>query len=138
MSADLELQKAIRARLVGSPAVIALVPAANILDRHERPAPVPSIVMGETQALDEGVIDRRARVRIYHDLHIWVREPSTEGAKAIAGAVQAAIRSAPFSLGGGYHCPLARISQVRTLRDSNGATSHCVVTVDALVVEVAP
>lgn len=138
MSADLELQKAILGRLTGTPAVISLVPAANILDRHERPAPVPSIILGETQVMDESVIDRRRRVRIYHDLHIWVREPSTEGAKRIAGAVQEAVRGPRLPLGAGYHCTIARVAQERALRDPNGQTSHVILTLEALVVEVLP
>lgn len=138
MSADLELQKAIRARLIATPAVTALVPAASILDRHERPAPKPSIILGESQTVDEGDSISRSRQRIYADLHVWVGEPGTEGAKAIVGAIRAAIHSGRLILSGTYHCADARVSNVRILRDPDGVTSHAVITIDALVLEAQP
>ncbi len=137
MSADLELQAAILARLRGASAVTALVPAASILDRNERPAPRPSIVLGESQLVDEGTSLKRLHHRIYHDLHIWVTEPSTQTCKAISWAIRQAIHSGRLQLGGGFHCADARVSQARHLRDPDGVSSHGVVTINALVVEVA-
>jgi len=131
MSADLEVQKAIRARLV--PAVSALVPAANILDRHERPAPTPSIILGETQEVDEGTSLKRAHVRIFHTIHVWKVEEGLVGCKAICAAIRSAIHSGRLVLGGGYHCADVRVADVRYLRDADGQTSHGVVTVEALV-----
>ena len=45
MNVDLETQKAIRARLISTSAVTALVPANHILDVNQRPAPDPSIIV---------------------------------------------------------------------------------------------
>src|SRR5690606_20915740 len=51
MEPSLALQKAIRARLIGTPAVTALVPAANMLDKNSRPEVFPSIIIGEAQTV---------------------------------------------------------------------------------------
>lgn len=137
MSADLAVQKAIRARLVSTSAVTDLVPATSILDRNSTPAPRPGIVIGDAQEVDEGSSLGRTRTRIFHTLHIWKTEPSREGVKIIAGAVRAAIRSARLDLGSEYHCADWRVSNVRTMSDPDGETSHAVMVVDCLAQEVA-
>lgn len=136
MSADLAVQKALRARLVSTAAVTALVPAASILDRHARPAPDPSIILGEGQTI-EGDDLARLQQRVVLDLHAWKKEPSLAGVKAIAGAVRAALHSGRLVLDAGFHCGDLRVSHMRYLRDPDGETSHAVVTVEALVSEVA-
>lgn len=133
MSADLAVQKAIRDRLVIYPAVTALVPAASILDRNERPAPDPSIILGESQAVDEGDTYADDHTRIYHTLHLWKREPSLEGVKAIAAAIRGAVMSGRFDLPAPYHVAFQKVASARFLRDPDGATSHGVVTVEVLV-----
>ncbi len=138
MNVDLEVQKAIRARLIAASAVVALVPAGHILDVNQRPAPVPSIILGESQSVDEGTSLRRSHVRVYHTAHVWQREASLEGVKAICGAIRAAIHTGRLSLPAGLHCADLRVSQVRFLRDPDGEHSHGVVTVEALIAEVAP
>lgn len=135
MGADIEVQKAIRARLVASPAVTALVPATGIVDSHQRPAPRPGIVLGESQLRDEGTSLQRRHTRVWHTLHIWKREPSLEGVKAISAAVRGALRDNRLSLGGGYHLGDLRVSDGRSMRDPDGETSHAVLTVECLVVE---
>lgn len=136
MSAELALQGAVRARLIGDAGVLALVPAASILDRNERPNPRPSIVIGEAQSLDENDAISRNRIRVYLDAHVWTEELSTEVSKRIVGAIRSALKSRPV-LGNGYHLADCRIRQARFLRDPDGKTAHAVVTIDALVVEVA-
>ncbi|WP_035026600.1 DUF3168 domain-containing protein [Gemmobacter nectariphilus] len=131
------VQVAIRARLVATPAVVALVPAASILDRNQRPAPSPSIVLGESQAVDEGDSIARNRARVYHTLHVWKREPSLEGVKVICAAIRMAIHAGRLDLGAGFHCADVRVSSMRQMRDPDGETSHGVVTVEALVEELA-
>ncbi|MXN48806.1 DUF3168 domain-containing protein [Shinella kummerowiae] len=137
MTPELALQKAVRARLIAETSVISLVPAASILDRNERPAPSPSIVIGEGQSVDEGNSIGRTLTRVYMDLHIWKREPSTEGVKAIAGAIRTAIQKANLPLDPGFHCVDCHVQTVRSLRDPDGETSHAIVTVKALVQEVS-
>jgi hypothetical protein len=137
MSASLAAQKAIRARLVATTAVTALVPATNIIDRNARPNPDPSIVIGEDQELDD---DRIARdvVRIYSTVHVWKRENSLVGVKAIAGAIRNAIAAAPMPVTDGWHFADCHVSTTRFLRDPDGETAHGVVTIESLMREVSP
>lgn len=134
MSIDLEVQKAIRARLttfdVG-------VPPAQIVDVNQRPSAMPAIILGDSQAVDEGSSLRRSHVRVYHTLHLWQREASLEGVKTIAGDIRRAIHSARLVLAPGLHCADARVSSMRFLRDPDGEHSHGVVVVEVLVAEVA-
>ncbi|MBL4918972.1 DUF3168 domain-containing protein [Szabonella alba] len=138
MSAELSVQEALRARLVASPGVTGLVSASAILDANQRPAPSPSIMLGESQAVDEGDSLRRDRQRVWHTLHVWERAPSLEGVKRICGAIRAAVQSGRLDLGPGFHCADWRVSSMRQMRDRDGETSHGVVTVEVLVQEVAP
>lgn len=134
---ELAVQVAIRARLMATPAVTSLVPAASILDVNQRPSPSPSIMLGESQAVDEGTSLRRAHVRVYHTIHVWKQEPSLEGVKVICAAIRAAIHAGRLDLGPGLHCADALVSSMRQMRDPDGETSHGVVTVEVLVCEVA-
>jgi len=136
MSVDLAVQKAIRARLVATLAVTALVPAINILDRNQRPAPSPSINLGDVQVVDEGTSLKRNHSRVYHSLHVWKREPSLEGVKTICGAVRSAIQWNRMDLDAGFHAADVKVSSIRTMRDPDGETSHGVVVVEVLVDEV--
>lgn len=135
MTPELILQKALRERLASFPAVAVLVPAEAILDRNERPAPDPSIIIGEGQGVDEGDSLARNRTRVYLDLHVWKKEPGLEGVKIIAGAIRLAVRSARLALDAPFHCGDCRVSSARFLRDPDGLTSHAIVTVAALVHE---
>lgn len=135
---ELEVQKALRARLVSQQLVTALVPAANILDTNQRPAPRPSIILGESQAIDEGTSLRRSHTRIYHTLHIWVREPSLERAKAIGGAVRTVLMNGRLALPEGLHCADLLVASQRYLRDPDGEHSHGVVTLEILIAEARP
>jgi hypothetical protein len=128
------MQKAIRLRLVGSLSVTALVPAANILDRNARPAPDPSIIIGEGQAVDEERIARNVQ-RIFMDLHVWKKEPSTAGVKAIAGAIRGVLQFERLSLEAPYSAGDCAVTGMRYLRDPDGETSHGVVTLEVLVSE---
>lgn len=133
MSATLALQTAVRARLIGTAAITALVPAASILDRNQRPAPVPSIVLGEAQAVDENTDTERRRTRVFHTLHCFNREPGLAGVQEIAGNVREALHWQRLQLPAPFHCVDARVSGIRLLRDPDGETAHAVVTVEALI-----
>lgn len=135
MSAALALQKAIRGRLTGDPAVTALVPAANIFDRHARPTAFPCIILGEDQEVAADEVARR-HFRVYATLHLWQKEPGLTGVKAIAGAVRRALRDGPWPLDQHYCHDLA-FSGARFLRDPKSETvSHSVVTIEALIEEL--
>ena len=136
MSAELEVQKALRARFTTTAALMALVPASNVLDTNQRPAPVPSIILGESQSVDEGSSLKRTHTRVYHTIHIWKREPSLAGVKAICGLIRQAINFGPrLVMAAPYHCADLQVSSTRTMRDPDGEHSHGVVTVEALIVE---
>lgn len=138
MTPEIALQRALRARLVDTPGVTDLVPADAILDRNARPAPSPSIILGEGQSVDEGDSIKRTRVRVYMDLHIWKKENSTEGVKEIAGAIRAAIRARLMHVAAGIDCHFidCHVQSTRFMRDPDGETSHAIVTVSAKVQEL--
>jgi hypothetical protein len=138
LDASAAIQRALRVRLIGNAGVTALVPAANILDRNQRPAPDPSIIMGEDQVIDApDVMLNRSFVRVFSTIHIWKKEPSTAGVKAIANAIRRAIgvnRMARLDLADpDYVCSDCHINRVQFLRDPDGETSHGVMTVESLV-----
>jgi hypothetical protein len=133
----LAVQKAIRARLTGASAVVALVSASSILDRNERPAPSPSIILGEDQVIDTGTMIDRSVVRVHSTIHIWKEEQGLTGVKAIAGAVWKAIKTGRLALDSGLVCGDCRVNDTRFIRDPDGVTSHGIVTVETLVREVA-
>jgi hypothetical protein len=137
MTPDLTTQKAIRARLVATQAVTDLVPAANILDRNQRPAPSPSIVLGEAQVVDEGTSMKRKHVRVFHAIHIWKKEISLEGVKHISGAIRNALQWSRIDLDPGFHAADIKVAGMRSVRDPDGETSHAIITVEVLVAEVA-
>lgn len=134
MSASLTVQKAIRARLVASSGVTALVSADSILDRNARPAPDPSIIIGEGQSIDDGRIARNVE-RVYSTVDIWKKEIGLTGVSAIAGEIRSAIHSARLSFDAGFHCADCFVSSIRFLRDPDGETAHAVLTVETLVGE---
>lgn len=136
MSVSLALQIAIRTRLIQTAAVTTLVPAASILDRNQRPAPSPSIILGEAQAVDENSDTARRRTRVYHTIHVFNREPGLEGVQEIAGNVREAIHWQRVQLTAPFHCVDTRVSGIRLMRDPDGETAHAVVTVEALIHEV--
>lgn len=136
MTPELALQKAVRARLTSFPSVTMLVPATSILDRNERPAPDPSIIIGEGQSVDENDSIKRRLTRVYMDLHVWKKEPSTTGVKAIAGAIRAAINSSKLEGLEGFHFVDCYVRTVRFLRDPDDETSHAIVTLSAKVQEL--
>ena len=133
---SLAVQRAIRARLIGVAAVTALVPAANIVDRHQLPVLDPSIVLGEDQVVDNDVNSlKRHLLRVYSTLHIWKREPSLAGVKLIGGEVRGALEStyAAAIADPDWASVLWRVQSVRYLRDPDGETSHGVMTIDSLI-----
>jgi hypothetical protein len=94
------LTTAIRARLVSSPDVTALVPSKNILDAHKWPSPSPSIVIGETETAIEGALDLSRSV-VHATVHVWEKGRSLERVTAIAGAVTRCINARLLGPAGG-------------------------------------
>lgn len=134
MSAELAVQKAIRARMIATPEITGLVPASSILDRNARPAPDPSIILGEDQAVDEDRVARNV-LRVYSTIHIWKKEVGLTGAKAIAAAIRTAVNTGRPALDSPYSCADFKVSSARFLRDPDGETAHGVVNIETLVSE---
>lgn len=139
MSPSLTVQKALRDRFVNAAAVTNLVPAANILDRNQRPAPDPSIILGgdDLEVQETGNTVARDLVRVFSTIHVWKRETSLEGVKAIVGALRQVIgRARRLDLSTeDFHCVDCRVESARFLRDPDGETSHGVLTVNCLLAE---
>ncbi|MEO9340467.1 DUF3168 domain-containing protein [Mesorhizobium sp. SB112] len=135
MEPSLALQAALRARLVVSSAVTAIIPATAIVDRNATPALDHSIVIGEGQTIpDDGVA--RNRHEVLADLHIWRREPGTVGAKQVVGAIRNALNDGPLTMAG-YHVADLRIASTRFLRDPGGLHSHAILSLECRLIEVA-
>lgn len=131
MSPDLALQKAVLARLAASGEVTALVPVDAMVDAHGIPQRFPSIVMGEGQVVREPLTLEARHRRIYATLHVWTKSMPT--ARAIVGAITAAVEHLPVQLEGGHHAISTLVSSARFLRDPDGETAHGVVTVESLI-----
>lgn len=133
MSVELAIQVALRGRFIATAALTALVPAANIVDRSSLPPLDPSIVLGEVQVVDDGNSMKRDRLRVYSTIHIWKREESLSGIRAIGWAIRSAVRPGRLDLGSNFQCGDCFISTTRNMRDPDGVTAHGVVTVETLV-----
>ncbi|MBN9333626.1 DUF3168 domain-containing protein [Devosia sp.] len=130
------VQKAVYERLVATPALVDLVPVANIVDDlGGLPTVFPGIILGEGQIVDEGQRIDRSVKRVYLTCHLWTAEPRLNEVKKIGGAFAAAIETSTNggSLGGGFYLGDLRIRDVRYIRDPSGQNGHGVVTVDTLV-----
>jgi hypothetical protein len=132
MSPSLNLQAGMRAALVADPAMTALVPAAQIFDRHARPEVFPCIIMGEMQEMLDDMAIERNYVRLFPTIHVWDREAGLINVKAIAWQLRKTlVASQTVRLG----LVDFRYNDTRFLRDPDGVTSHGVVTFEALVGE---
>lgn len=129
------VQKAVYERLVATPALVALVPVANIVDDHGGlPTVFPGIILGEGQIVDEGQRIDRSVKRVFLTCHLWTAEPRLNEVKKIGGAFAAAIdANDKLSLAGGFYLGDLRIRDTRYIRDPSGQNGHGVVTIDALV-----
>ncbi|MCW8057661.1 DUF3168 domain-containing protein [Agrobacterium tumefaciens] len=112
---------AMRAR----PALTALVPAANIIDRNGRPEVKPCIIVGEAQTVGAD-IDCVDASDVYLTFHVWTEENTFTMCKSIAGEMRRALKH----LGGtqdGFRLDFS-YQDSRFLRDPGGLLSHGVVT----------
>lgn len=129
---SLMLQTAVRDRLIAFPGLTALVPPSAIHDAWRRPEALASIMMGEGQTvLDDRFIARNV-IRVFLDLHAWTKGAATAPAKAVTGAIGAALAGPAPTLDAG-RCIDFCITHTRHLRDPGNEWGHSVVTVEALV-----
>jgi hypothetical protein len=129
---SLDLQKTIRARLLASADLIALVPADNVLDSTGRPELMPAVGIGEGQT-----VFKRFSSTTHATLHVWVQEPGLTASKAIASAIVAALRIDAQIEGvlilDNFVCHDLQVTQTRFLRDPHGSYSHGIVTVAGIM-----
>jgi hypothetical protein len=129
---SLELQKAIRARLLARPDLIALVPSDNIMDSNGRPERMPGINIGEGQT-----VYRRFDSTVHTTLHVWAQEAGLADSKAIASVLVDALRvdaqiDGVLSLDN-FICHDLRVTGTQFLRDPHGSYSHGIVTVAGIM-----
>ncbi|WP_159005286.1 DUF3168 domain-containing protein [Bradyrhizobium sp. S69] len=129
---SLDLQKAIRARLLARPDLLALIPSDNILDSNGRPERMPGVNIGEGQT-----VYRRFDTTVHTNLHVWAQEAGLAGSKAIASVLVDALR-VDAQIDGvmtldNFVCHDLRVTQTQFLRDPHGSYSHGVVTVAGIM-----
>lgn len=124
----------IRTRLVADPAVLALVPANDITDRHGRPVRFPSITFGEGREYPLGSV-KRDSARVVLDLHIWTDTPGTRDSKRLADAIRRALRAAPWSTEGHVVLDLQYESSRFIPDPASTDVTHGVVSFDAFMLE---
>jgi Protein of unknown function (DUF3168) len=129
---SLDLQKAIRARLLASADFMALVPADSVLDSTGRPELMPCVGIGEGQT-----VYRRFDSTTHATLHVWMQEPGLTGSKAIASAIVAALKVDAQIQGvltlDNFICHDLRVTQTHFLRDPHGSYSHGIVSVAGIM-----
>lgn len=129
---SLDLQKAIRARLLASADLMALVPADNVLDSTGRPELMPAVGIGEGQT-----VFKRFGSTTHATLHIWDQEPGLTTSKQIASAIVAALRIDAQIEGvlilDNFICHDLQVTQTRFMRDPHGSYSHGIVTVAGIM-----
>jgi hypothetical protein len=129
---SLALQKAIRARLIDTPAVADIVPADNIIDGTARPENFPCVIIGDGQTVLEGATGWHRSIRVYSDIHVWAKGSGLEAVKMSAGTVWAAI-SDRLIVPGFLIADGVKVTGTRYLRDPSGDVGHAIVSVEAVM-----
>lgn len=125
---SLDLQKAIRARLLASEELMALIPPDHVLDVSGRPERMPCVNIGEGQT-----VYSRFTSTTYATIHVWFEEPGLVKAKQAAGLIVDALRvdaqiSGVLALDN-FICHDLAVTQTRFMRDPHGPYSHGIVSV---------
>lgn len=132
---SLAVQAAIRARLLASPELMAMVPAGNVLDVNARPEVMPAIIIGEG-----GTTFRDFSAVTSATLHVWFAEPGLKEAKEAVSAIVGAVRVDAQCDGvlrlPGFIIHDMTADRTHFMRDPHGPFSHAVVSVSAIVQEV--
>lgn len=125
MEASLAAQRLAVTRMRGRPALTALVPATNIMDRNGRPEVFPCILVGEAQTVADEA-DCVIGSEVFLTLHVWTRETTMEQCKLISGEVRRALYRVS-AVQDGFALDF-NFDDSRFMRDPGGESSHGVVT----------
>jgi hypothetical protein len=115
----LAVQRHVYGRLTGDEGVSALVPAANIADRHGLPERFPSVILGEAVVAYADHDESFADVALI-DLHVWTEGADTVAAKAIVGAIRDALPPGVWRVEGRRYAR-GHVVNARFLRDGDKA-----------------
>lgn len=92
----LAFQTAVRATLIASPEVVALVTSENIRAGAVRPDRLPSVVLGDARTEFLGCAAGSQRVaRVFLTLHVWAQEDGADTARMIGAALHGALEFGP-------------------------------------------
>lgn len=131
---SVEFQTAIRAALIGDPAVGALVPADHIRAGSTRPDKLPTVIMANPQTINLGRTSGGDYLtRVYIDLHVWAVEDGADMARQIGGAVALALWDAPASQEVGIDEYSRPSFAYRNDPDPERAQCHGVATVEGVI-----
>lgn len=92
----LAFQTAVRAALVASPDILALVQADQIRAGATRPDRLPSVILSDAKTEFLGCAAGSQRLaRVYLMLHVWALEDGADTARQIGAAVYQALQFGP-------------------------------------------
>lgn len=134
MEASLSLQRAVFDRLRTDAGVLALVPAANIFDRHGLPSQSPCIILGEGQTVRDPLSLRDNSFSVSLTIHAWSKGTNVVETKRIGGAVVAALRPGDWNVAG-FRVLYLRLDDARYMRDPGGEWGHAALGFGAMLIE---
>lgn len=127
------LQKALVTRLRGDAGVLAIVPAADIMDRSTRPERDLCVLVGEDHMVRDDLLLSDNVSKMYLTLHLWHRAQDFATVKNLSDAIRKAMRMRLVVPG--INVVYAAFVDARYLRDPGGEYVHGVVTFSAMIIE---
>jgi Protein of unknown function (DUF3168) len=106
-----------------------------VIDKSGRPELFPCVIIGDAQTMFPDYVND-FHTNVSCDLHIWTAEDNLASAKMIASRVREALWKGPWTVEG-HRCVNLRIDSARFLRDPDGLHAHAVLTVSAILQELA-
>ena len=130
-SAEIELRKAIRDRLVADALLVAKLGGPRIHDEAPRNAPAPYVVFAQSEARDWSTMTERG-AELLVTLEVWSEKNGAREALEIAGRVADALHESPLPMTGAT-CVHARIASLETARPGGNRFVRARVRLRALV-----
>lgn len=124
---SVELQRGIYQALITSEALkSAMGGAVRAYDRVPPDPVVPYITFADDQALDDGNSCDIERYEYFVDVHVWSRTVGMAEAKTITGIIRQIMLA--LEVLNGWQIPVRDIQARRHFTDSDGLTTHGVLT----------